>query len=300
MNLVVGATGLVGSEVCRLLAAAGKPVRALVRSTADPAKVKNLKGRGIEIVEGDLGDRASLHRACRGVTAVITTVSSMPFSWNPPENTIDTVDLHGQISLIDVARESGVSRFIYVSFTPDADFPLRNAKRAVEAHLQQSGLTYTILRPSYFMEVWFSPAVGFDAAKATVQIYGTGHNKISWIALSDAARFAVASLDHPAARNATIALGGPEALSPLEAVLIFEEIGGRPFTVQHVPVEAIQAQQTAALDEMQQSFAGLMLCYAAGDPIDMRATLQAFPIQLTSVKDYAQRVLSTRMEERGA
>jgi uncharacterized protein YbjT (DUF2867 family) len=150
------------------------------------------------------------------------------------------------------------------------------------------------------MEVWFSPAVGFDAAKATVQIYGEGHNKISWIALSDVARFAVASLDHPAARNATIALGGPEALSPLEAVRIFEEIGGRPFTVQHVPVEAIQTQQTDASDQMQQSFAGLMLCYAAGDPIDMRATLHAFPIQLMAVKDYAKRVLSTRMEERGA
>jgi uncharacterized protein YbjT (DUF2867 family) len=300
MNLVVGATGMVGGEVCRLLAAMGKPVRALVRPAAEPAKVANLKSLGIEIVEGDLRDRASLDRACRGATAVITTASSMPFSWNPPENTIETVDLHGQIGLIDAARAAEVAHFISISFTPDANFPLRNAKRTVEAHLRQSGLTYTILRSSYFLEVWLSPAVGFDAANATMQIYGAGHNKISWIALSDVAQFAVASLDNPVARNATIALGGPEALSPLEVIRIFDQIGGRSFTVQHVPVEAIRAQQTAAPDQMQQSFAGLMLCYAAGDPIDMRATLQAFPIQLTSVKDYAQRVLSTRMEEPGA
>jgi uncharacterized protein YbjT (DUF2867 family) len=103
----------------------------------------------------------------------------------------------------------------------------------------------------------------------------------------------VACLDHPAARNATLELGGPEALSPLEVVRIFEGVGGRPFEVQHVPEEALRAQLAEAADSLQQSFAGLMLCYAAGDPIDIRATLQAFPLQLTSVRDYARRVLST-------
>jgi uncharacterized protein YbjT (DUF2867 family) len=293
MNLIIGATGLVGGEVCRLLAAAGQPVRALVRPTADPAKVAQLTSLGIAIVEGDLRDRASLDRACRGTTAVITTATAAPPAWNPPENTFETVDLHGQIGLIDAARAADIARCIYVSFTMDADFPLRNAKRAVEAHLQQSGLTYTILRPSYFMEAWLSPAVGFDFPNAKATIYGQGHNPISWISLSDVARFAVLCLDNPAARNATFELGSPEALSPLEVVRLFEAVGGRPFEVQHVPEEALRAQLAGASDSLQQSFAGLMLCYAAGDPIDMRATLQAFPLQLTSVRDYARRVLTT-------
>jgi uncharacterized protein YbjT (DUF2867 family) len=239
MNLIVGATGLVGGEVCRLLAAAGQPVRALVRPTADPAKVAHLRDLGIEIAAGDLCDRASLDRACRGATAVITTATAAPPAWHPPENTIETVDWHGQIGLIDAARAADVARCIYVSFTMDADFPLRNAKRSVEQHLKQSGLTCTILRPSYFMEAWLSPLVGFDFPNAKATIYGQGHNKISWISLYDVARFAVACLDHPAARNATIELGGPEALSPLEVVHLFEEIGGRPFTVEHVPEEAL-------------------------------------------------------------
>ncbi len=100
-------------------------------------------------------------------------------------------------------------------------------------------------------------------------------------------------LDNPAARNATINLGGPEALSPLDVVGIFEEVGGQPFEVQHVPEETLQAQQAGAPDAFQQSFVGLMLCYAAGDPIDMHTTVAAFPLQLTSVHDYARRVLAT-------
>jgi hypothetical protein len=52
------------------------------------------------------------------------------------------------------------------------------------------------------------------------------------------------------------------------------------------------AQQAGAADTLQQSFAGLMQCYAAGDPIDMRAILATFPMQLTPLWDYAHRVLA--------
>jgi uncharacterized protein YbjT (DUF2867 family) len=199
-------------------------------------------------------------------------------------------DLSGMLHLVDAARAAGVvEHFVYTSFSKniDLDFPLRNAKRTVEDHLKLSGLPYTILRPSCFMEVWLSPAVGFDAANAKATIYGTGANPISWISLADVAAFAVRSLDTPAARNATIELGGPEALTPLQVVKIFERAYGRPFTTEHVTAEALLAQQQAASDPMQQSFSGLMRCYAAGDPIDMESTLRSFPVALTSVGEYA-------------
>jgi NADH dehydrogenase len=284
-----------GSEICRQLAAKGKPVRALVRTTSDPAKVEALRGYGAEIVEGDVRAPASLAAACQGATAVIATVASVPSSYQPGENDIQTVDLEGVMSLIDAAQAVGVEHFIYTSFSGqiDLDFPFRNAKRAVEQRLKESGLTYTILRPALFIESWLSPAVGFDAANAKAQIYGTGENPMSWISYPDVAQFAVESLDNPAARNATLELGGSEALSPLEVVRIFEEFSGRPFEVQHVPEEALAEQQKTATDPMQQSFAGIMRCYAAGASVDMEDTLKAFPIQLTSVSDYAQSVLAT-------
>jgi uncharacterized protein YbjT (DUF2867 family) len=293
MYLIVGATGVLGSEICRRLAAEGKPVRGLVRAMSDQAKVDKLKSYGVEIVQGDMCDPASLEAACQGVTAVISTVSSMPFCYQAGENDIQRVDLEGVTCLIDAAQAAGVKRFVYTSFTPDNDFPLRNAKRAVEGHLKDSGLVYTILRPTYTMDVWLSPLVGFDYANAKARIYGSGENPISWVAFQDVAQFAVQSLDNPAAQNATLELGGPEALSPLEVVRIFEEIGGRPFEVEHVPEEALAEQQQTATDPAQQSFAGLMRRYAQGDPIDVQETLKAFPMQLTSVRDYVQNMLAT-------
>jgi NADH dehydrogenase len=290
MNLVVGATGYLGSEICRQLAAKGKPVKALVRSTSDQTKVDNLKQVEATLVYGDLKDRPSLDAACQGVTAVISTVSSMPFSYQPGENDILSVDVDGLTNLIHAAQAAGVQHFIYTSFTMDLHFPLRNAKRTVEQRLSESGLSYTILRPSYFMEAWLSPVVGFDAANAKAQIYGLGQNPISWISVQDVARFAVESLDNAAAQNATLEMGGPEALSPLQVVKIFEEVSGRPFEVEHVSLETLEVQQESATDPMQQSFSGLMQCYAHGDAIDMQELLKTFHVQPTSVKDYAKSV----------
>jgi NADH dehydrogenase len=221
------------------------------------------------------------------VRTVISTASSTLSRQDG--DSIQTVDLDGQLNLIDAAKEANVSRFILISFPQvDVEFPLQTAKRKVEQHLKSSGLTYTILQPTCFMEVWLSPALGFDAANAKAQIYGSGENKISWISYKDVAKFAVASLDNPEARNAVIELGGPEALSPLEVVRTFEELQGRKFDVQHVPEEALREQRETATDPLQQSFAGLMLYYSQGHTIDMRATLQKFPVQLTTVRDFAE------------
>ena len=59
----------------------------------------------------------------------------------------------------------------------------------------------------------------------------------------DVAKFATESLDNPAARNAAIELGGPESLSPLEVVRIFEQVQGRAFEIQHVPERAAAAER---------------------------------------------------------
>ena len=287
MNLVVGATGLLGSEICRLLAAEGKPVRALVRPTSDQDKVAQLESLGVEIARGDLKDRSSLNAACLGASAVISTASSTLS--RQEGDSIQSVDLEGQLNLIDAAKAANVSRFVLISFPPvDVEFPLQDAKRGVEKHLITSRLTYTILQPTFFMEVWLSPALGFDAANAKAQVYGSGENKVSWISYKDVAKFAVASVDHPEAHNAVIKLGGPEALSPLEVVRTFEELQGRKFDVQHVPEQVLREQRESASDPLQQSFAGLMLYYSRGDVIDMRETLNRFSVQLTSVRDFAK------------
>ncbi len=284
--LVAGATGFLGGEICRQLVDKNKTVKGLVRATSDANKVAQLKASGVETIEGDLKDKVSLENVLHGVSAIISTVSSTLS--RQEGDSIQTVDDEGQINLIDAAVNAGVKQIIYISFCELGECPLQTAKRKVEKHLAESGLNYTILQPTYFMEVWLSPTLGFDYPNAKATIYGEGNNKISWIAIKDVASFTVAILDNPAATNKTIELGGPEALSPLEAVNIFETVKGTKFELQFVPQEALEAQRAAALDPLSESFATLMLGVVNGSEIDMKNTLEDFPIQLTSVVDYAK------------
>ena len=284
--LVAGATGYLGSEICRQLISKNKNVRGLVRTTSDSNKVAHLKELGVEIVEGDLKNKGSLENALHGVSAVITTVSSTLS--RQEGDSIQTVDDEGQINLVDAAINAGVKHFIYVSFCELGECPLQTAKRKVEKHLAESSLNYTILQPTYFMEVWLSPVLGFDYPNAKANIFGEGKNKVSWIAIKDVASFAVDSLDNPAAKNRIIQLGGPEALSPLEVVNIFETTKGKKFELQFVPEEALKAQRDGAQDPLSESFSTLTLGVVNGSEIDMKSTLDDFLIQLTSVTDYAK------------
>jgi len=285
-TLVVGATGLLGPEICQRLTAAGQQVRALVRSTADESKRKVLQELGVELVDGDLKDAASLARACTGVQAVISTASSTLS--RQAGDSIETVDHRGQLALVEAARRAAVERFVFVSFRENRDiqFPLTAAKRAVEPALASSGMAYTVLQASYFMEVWLTPALGFDAAHGKARLYGDGNQPISWISYRDVARAAAAAVIEGTGRNMVVELGGPQALTPREVVRMFEAAGAGEITTESIPTAALENQLETATDPLEQSFAGLMLQYAAGDPIDTTTSSQLFPFQMTAVRDF--------------
>ena len=294
MNLVIGGTGMLGMEICRRLRVAGQDARALVRPTADAGRRRELEAMGVKLVEGDLKAPASLQAACAGVQAVISTASST-FSRQAGDS-IETVDRLGQLALVDAAQAAGVDRFVFVSFrdNPRIQYPLTAAKRAVEGRLRASGLGYTILQASFFEEVWLTPALGFDPAGGRARIYGDGTRKISWISYKDVAQFAVAALQAPGTRGATLEVGGPEALSPREVVRMFEAAGAAEITSEYVPEGALWDQFNAAQDPLQKSFAGLMLQYAAGDAIDVAKANALLPIRLASVRDYVSTVMARR------
>lgn len=294
MILVVGATGHLGGEISRRLAARGLPVRGLIRPTSAPEAVNSLRASGVQLIEGDLRNPSSLLRATNGATTVISTATVMRS--RQPGDSIETTDGEGQAALVKAARQSAVGHFVYVSYSEHigVDDPLTVAKRSTEARLLASGLSHTILRPSYFMEVWLSPALGFDYSNRRATIYGAGTAPISWVSFADVAEFAVQSVTNPAARDATLEIGGPEPLSPIQVIRLFEQVAGAQFEVQYVPVAALEAQRAAAPDSLQRTFAALMLAYAKGDSISMAATLARLPVPLTSVQDYARRVLATQ------
>jgi uncharacterized protein YbjT (DUF2867 family) len=291
MNLVVGATGLLGGEICSRLVQAGKPVRGLVRASSNPERVVALKKQGVELVTGDLTDPASLDAACRGVTTVYSTATAIQSQQEG--NTMERVDLEGQMNLVAAAKKAGVRRFVFISFrgTNEFDFPLQAFKRASAERLKESGIPWTILEAAPFMEIWLGPHLGFDAPEGKARVFCTGEKKVSWVSYHDVAALAVAAAESPDAENRVIEVGGPEALSHHDVIRIFEERAGRKFEVERVPDEALQAMKANAKNPVEETFAGLMLFVGRGDDIDMRPTLSRFPHRLTTVREYADRVL---------
>jgi uncharacterized protein YbjT (DUF2867 family) len=289
MILVVGATGMVGSEICQRLSRRGEKVRALVRTTSSPEKVALLRGCGAEICVGDLKDPDSLANACRGANAVISTASSTLSRQSG--DSIESVDDTGQLHLVEAAKSAGISRFIFVSFRRPAgiSFPLADAKAHVEQAIRD--MNFTTIQASWFMEVWLSPALGFDYSNASARIYGSGTSPVSWVSFPDVAEMCVLALWHPAAERRTIEFGGPDALSPIEVVARFEQIGGKSFKLEHIPDQALRAQFEGATDPLQKSFAALMLGYSSGDAINMTSTQQEFGIKLTNIDQFARNVL---------
>lgn len=289
MILVVGATGLVGSEVCSILTQGGQQVRGLTRSTSDPAKTERLTKMGVTCVQGDLKDPDSLAKACEGVQAIVTTASATLAQQEG--DSLETVDQDGQIALIDAAVQAGVGKVVHVSVPlfEGLDIPLSAAKRAVENHLVNSGLDYTILRPNYFMEVWLGPALGFDHANAKVTIYGEGTNSLSWVSFKDVAAVSAKAIAHEQCRKGTFDLGGPP-VSPNEVVEIFERVSGRSFEVTRMPSADLKAQFEQADHPLQKTFSGLMYAYALGCPMDSTALLGALGHTLVTVEDYAKAV----------
>jgi uncharacterized protein YbjT (DUF2867 family) len=133
MILVTGATGKVGSEAVRLLAARHAPVRALVR---DPSRAPD---DDVEIATGDFDHPDTLDAAMRGIDTVLLVSPAVPAQ---------------EIAVIDSAVRQGVTHVIKVTSKASADSPVdrRRGQAQIEAHLEASGLKYTLLRPNAYMQ----------------------------------------------------------------------------------------------------------------------------------------------------
>ncbi|MFS8866152.1 SDR family oxidoreductase, partial [Synechococcus sp. H55.9] len=146
---VAGATGETGRRIVKELVGRGIPVRALVRSRELAAQVLPPEA---EVVVGDVLDPATLRAGMEGCTVVLCATGARP-SWDPflPYR----VDYEGTKNLVDVAKAQGIQHFVLISslcvsqlFHPLNLFWLILVwKKRAEEYLQNSGLTYTIIRP---------------------------------------------------------------------------------------------------------------------------------------------------------
>ncbi|WDE08009.1 SDR family oxidoreductase [Thalassomonas viridans] len=296
--LVVGNTGPVGlgRAVCKILSQGGPEVKikALVREQTRQdqdrkAVIDELLGYGAELVSGDLKDPLSLKQACEGMDVVITTATTT--SVRQPGDTIASVDLNGQMNLLNAAREAGVKHYVYTSYSKNTqDFgpcELTSAKQTLEKQVMASGMTYTILRPGYFTECWLSPRFGFDIKNSTAHFFGDGTREVSYISTEDVAKYAVAALTNPNGKNAVLELGGPDAIAPLDLVKMCEQAGCNSFTVSFNSLEQLEHDKMQAESSLDKSLISLGIALAKGDDIPMEEMAALFPeVRLQKVEDY--------------
>ncbi|RKG96922.1 NmrA/HSCARG family protein [Corallococcus carmarthensis] len=157
--VVLGATGQQGGATARALVKDGWRVRALVRDPSS-AKARELEAAGVELVRGDMGDRASLDRAVAGAYGVFSIQPSSP---QQHYGVTDDDEVRFGTSIADAAKAAGVEHFVYTSVlglragTGVGHF---ESKWRIEEHVRTSGLRATIVRPGTFMELLLEPHFG--------------------------------------------------------------------------------------------------------------------------------------------
>lgn len=292
MILIAGATGLLGAEICAQLRTAGESVRGLARPGSSKAQL--LRDLGVEVCTGDLRNRGDVEPACEGVRAVISTATAM--GSKDKNLKLHDVDLVAQLLLVEVAKRSGVEQFVYVSASPmlQPSAPLIRYKREVERAVRASGMRWTILQPSVFMEVWLSKLLGWDIAAGKARVFGPGIAPLSWIGVPDVAAYAVRSLSDERLANEVLPLGGPDAVSPNDVVKMFSELSGRPFTAERVPLAVLRylGPVIGLFNEGAASGMSMGAQTAAGDVIESPLQRE-IGLPLTSLREYATRVLRT-------
>jgi uncharacterized protein YbjT (DUF2867 family) len=283
--LVVGASGNLGGSIARALLAEGEKVRMLVRPGSS---YRELVDGGAEPVTGDLKEPASLQAACAGVDAVVTTANAIG---RGGQDTIESVDLHGNQHLIEAAEAEGVRRFVLTSVlgaSTDSPVPLIRAKAEAEQRLMESAITWTILQPNLFMDTWLPMAVGGPAlAGQPVTLVGEGRRRHSMVAMRDVVSYAVAALERDEANNQRLVIGGPDAISWRDAVAAFEHQLGR-----EIPVRTVRPGEP--VPGMPEEVNGLFQMLETYDsPLDMSALAATYGVTPTRLEDFVSAFVVT-------
>ncbi len=239
MNLlVVGATGTLGRQVVRRALDEGHQVRCFVRS---PRKATFLKEWGAEIVQGDLCDPETLLPALEGITAVIDAATARPAD----TLSIKQVDWDGKVSLIQAALAAGVERFVFFSILNSKEFPhvpLMEIKRCTEHFLAESGLKYTILKPSGFLQGLIGQyAIPILDGQA---VWITGDSSpIAYMDTQDIAKFAVRALEVPETVNKAFPVVGTRAWGAYEIIRLCERLSGKDARIARLPLNFLRGMR---------------------------------------------------------
>jgi NAD(P)H dehydrogenase (quinone) len=229
MYAVTGITGQIGGVVGRILLAAGKPVRAVVRD-ADKGKIWN--NRGCEVALATFEDAASLTAAFRGIESVFVLA---PPNFDPQPGFPEARAIGATLrSALLTARPA---RVVYLS-TIGAQVPQENLltqHTMIEQALSDLPMPVTVLRPAWFMENY-----RWDVAPAREQgvipsFLQPLDKPVPMVATADIGKLAAALLQESGNGHRVVELEGPRRMTPNEIAVAFTNVLGRSVRMQIVP-----------------------------------------------------------------
>ncbi len=230
--LVVGGTGFLGRQVVAELVARGKEVRALVRPGSDASVLGNPE---VQVVRGDMLDRASLDAAMQGVDAVVTSAAG--YTRRRKTDTSDT-DLEGNRNLADAAKAAGVRRFVFTSIltcdqTPDV--PHFWHKAETERYLAEQGVPYVALRPGAFLDQILLSMPGGGVANGRLISFWSPDVALTFVLTADVAAALAAAVDAPGIDGEHIDLGWDRPVTMRQLAALLTDQLGRPVKVRSIP-----------------------------------------------------------------
>lgn len=224
MILVTGAAGKTGNAVARALSEADVPFSALVRSRE---KGRALEEMGADVVVGDLADQDFLQRALAGIEKAFLV---MPNGERQQE--LET-------GFVDLAAAAGVQHLVYLSSlesVPANANPITQMHVAVETHVRRSGMTWTMIRPTFFMQIFLGMAPAI-AARGELML-PAGKGTIAATDLRDVAEVIRLVLTEPGHENQSYDLTGPELLTLAQCAAKIGSAIGREVRYVDQPIAA--------------------------------------------------------------
>jgi NADH dehydrogenase len=238
--------------VVRGLADRGAGVRVLTR---DPRRAEHLRGVAQDTVVGDVRDRRSLAPAVEGVGTVVSAVHGFA---GPGRVSPASVDRAGNANLTTAARGMGADAVMVsvVGASPASPMELFRCKYAAEQQLKSSGVGWTIVRATAFVELWA------EILQRRV-VFGRGENPINFVSVHDVARVVIAAVLDPGLRGQCLEVGGPENVSVNQLAAMLNEARDEHRGVRHVPRSLLRAvapfhrvpRAALAMDTVDMTFA---------------------------------------------
>ncbi|MEO0423959.1 MAG: NAD(P)H-binding protein [Pseudomonadota bacterium] len=306
--LLAGASGYIGARVAKTLSADGHEVLALFRDTSAPARV----APGVTVCQADPLDPQALQTALAGqrVDAVISCIASR----NGAPKDAWAVDHDANVNLLTAAKAAGAQHFVLLSAicVQKPRLAFQHAKLAFEATLRESGMRYSIVRPTAYFKSLAGQVARVQAGKPFL-VFGHGtETSCKPIGEQDLARYLVDCLTLPERANRVLPIGGPgPAITPREQGALLCELAGQPVQVRSVSPKLFDAV-LAVLGPLSRvipplaakaEFARIGRYYATESMLHWDAAREVYDAEQTpstgaqTLRDFYTRVLTEGLED---